>query len=248
MDKFISALKIFDLSQEEIDLYFVAIQEGSCTPLTLSKKTGIPRTTVYLLIESLTAKNLLFQDKSTVKNRLIAADPKKILKMAQDKKHELEKAVSNIAQNIDDLESIYKNHSSGVVTTKISGTDEVEKALLKAASSTKSDSIWLFQDVSEEVESMISNFMTVRSKNMTYSRDLLLRSEFFGNIENKFGNLRNKMKFVSSGFFAEVATIIFEDKVLNIFLRDNKIECLILKDIENAYFERVKFEIMWRSA
>ena len=59
MDTLHNNLITLGLSDEEIQVYLAALEHGSISVLEIAKATNIPRTTVYLLIDSLVKHGLL---------------------------------------------------------------------------------------------------------------------------------------------------------------------------------------------
>ena len=50
-----------NLTEEEITVYFAALQPDNATILKISQHTNIPRTTVYVVIESLISKGFMHE-------------------------------------------------------------------------------------------------------------------------------------------------------------------------------------------
>ena len=55
----VKALKKFGLSENEIAVYCEALKHQECSPFTLAQATGVPRTTVYDVLMSLSLKGLI---------------------------------------------------------------------------------------------------------------------------------------------------------------------------------------------
>lgn len=64
MDTSTKVLKRFGLTDNEIDIYIECLKNEELSPFQLSKLTGIPRTTVYDCLMSLSLKGLIELEQS----------------------------------------------------------------------------------------------------------------------------------------------------------------------------------------
>src|SRR3990167_7373675 len=89
MDEIKNHLEKLGLSQDGVLIYLKVLELGSTTILTIARKTRIPRTTVYLLIDELVSKGLI---KITIKGKkkyYIPTSPKELLELAKLKKKKI---------------------------------------------------------------------------------------------------------------------------------------------------------------
>lgn len=71
-------LKHLDLSREESTLFLTLLKHGTLTKLETSRLSGISRTQIYRLVESLTAKGLVEEITDDYKKLIQAAGPEKL--------------------------------------------------------------------------------------------------------------------------------------------------------------------------
>ena len=99
-EQYIEILKDFGLSDTEASVYFAMVSLGPSPILQISKSSGVKRTTVYSIVESLKQKSLVREDLHGFKTLYTAESPDKLLSMLEQKKEKLK-------ENLSDLMSIY---------------------------------------------------------------------------------------------------------------------------------------------
>ena len=105
----LKSLKQIGLKEKEIKVYLIILKLGSLSAQTISSETGIKRTTVYLVLEKLKKIGLAGEIIEKNKKIFFAENPKKLLKIIQAKKKEMEKEEKRIKEILPDLEKILKN-------------------------------------------------------------------------------------------------------------------------------------------
>src|SRR3989344_798668 len=89
-------LKEFGLSDNEIKIYIELLKTGTTTANRISKLTGVKRSTTYDNLNLLVNKGLV---SSIIKEKVIyfeAIDPKKIMRLMEEKKDKLNKVVKEL--------------------------------------------------------------------------------------------------------------------------------------------------------
>src|SRR3990167_10558989 len=107
MDNFKNNLKILGLAGEEITIYLTALEQGNTTVLELARITKIPRTTVYLIIDSLVEKSLLQLTADGKRKLYIPASPAEILGLAKRKNDQLNKTINSLSEELPQLQALY---------------------------------------------------------------------------------------------------------------------------------------------
>lgn len=90
----------FGLSEEEALVYLAGLELGATTVLNLSKYAGVPRTTVYTVIDTLHKKGLFKINIAGFKKTYEAENPEKLADM-------LESRVESLKNSIPDFLSLY---------------------------------------------------------------------------------------------------------------------------------------------
>lgn len=111
-------LQTFGLDEKEAKAYVAALELGEGNIGRIAKKSGIKRTTLYDVIDSLKAKGLLSMSKREGKTVYIAEDPRVLREGLEEKKHTLEKMLPellSIANFLDNKPTIrYFEGSEGI--------------------------------------------------------------------------------------------------------------------------------------
>jgi len=89
-------LKNAGLDEREVKIYLACLEMGETSVSNLSRKTGIKRTTVYLIIDSLQEKGLLGLIKKGKKTLFVYEDPRKIIEKLEQRKKAVEKIMPEL--------------------------------------------------------------------------------------------------------------------------------------------------------
>jgi HTH-type transcriptional regulator, sugar sensing transcriptional regulator len=84
------------LSDSEAKVYLAALELGETNISRIAKKSGIKRTTTYLVIDSLKEKGLINSYKKRNKTIFIAEDPRKIEEKLAERKHAIAKVMPEL--------------------------------------------------------------------------------------------------------------------------------------------------------
>lgn len=90
-------LKEFGLSENEINIYIELLKTGTTTANRISKLTGIKRSTTYDNLHLLGNKGLVSSIVKEKVNYFEAIDPKKIMRLMDEKKEKLGKVVKELS-------------------------------------------------------------------------------------------------------------------------------------------------------
>jgi sugar-specific transcriptional regulator TrmB len=104
-NKYKKALIGFGLKENEADVYISALKLGPTPILPIAKETGIRRTTIYEIIESLISKGLVTTELKGFKKLYCAAHPQNLVSIFENKKENLEIIIP-------ELTTIYKAQGS----------------------------------------------------------------------------------------------------------------------------------------
>lgn len=98
--KLANILKNLGLTDKESEVYLASLSLGPATILKLSQASGLKRTTIYSIIESLQQKGLMIIELHGWKKMFSAADPRKLEQVLENRKKELK-------SNLPELLSLY---------------------------------------------------------------------------------------------------------------------------------------------
>ncbi|MEI6238668.1 MAG: helix-turn-helix domain-containing protein [bacterium] len=111
-DKYKNPLIDFGLSENEASVYISALKLGPTAILPLSRETGIRRTTVYTVIETLKLKGLISVELKGFKHLFVAAHPKMLSSIFESKKKKLEAIIPELTtiQKSSGSESVIRSY------------------------------------------------------------------------------------------------------------------------------------------
>lgn len=121
-------LKGVGLSENETTIYLAALSQGPTTAATLSKQSGIKRTTVYSAIESLQEKGLIHEEPRGLKRVFVAEHPEKLDFVVEVQRQHLQSILPDLSSmyfQVDDTAGSIKTYSG------LDGIKRVYDGLLK---------------------------------------------------------------------------------------------------------------------
>jgi sugar-specific transcriptional regulator TrmB len=196
-------LEKLDLSANEAKVYLAALELGETSVERLSRKSGVKRTTVYLVLTSLGKKGLVSHYKKKGKSIYYAENPKKIKHTLVEKMEAVDKLMPQLLSitNLIDKKPIIRFFEGE------EGIKEVFRAI--ANSSVKETYSWYS-------ETWLSNFdakwvddiyIPIRIKNKVWVNSLHPDTEKFKEIAKKNTVQFRRFKAVNSEFFKITVSI-----------------------------------------
>ncbi len=97
-------LKSLNLSTAQAAVYLAALELGQATIQGLSKKSGVPRASIYMFINELRERQFMTETKKGKRNLFSATGPERLVDIEQTRLHELKSvipelsAIANIAR------------------------------------------------------------------------------------------------------------------------------------------------------
>ena len=233
------------LTEEEITVYLATLQPDNETVLKLSQNTTIPRTTVYLLIESLLQKGFIQEVTEGKKKKYIPAPPEKIISYVTSKKQQFSEISAQLQKNIPSIQALYNFHHSKPILAYYEGS----KGIVSIMQSTfTSDEVCLHimsnegsEILSEEIEDYRSNLQ----QKMILSREIVSDSLTDRQYVKTYANARNQVRFLPHEYSTNVDYILYSEGMIMITYKNNSAMAVCIKDKHIAQFEKVRFNLLW---
>lgn len=121
----ISILKKVGLSDKEIKVYLKLLEYGAVSVRSLAELTELNRGTTYDVLKKLQELGLVSFYHQDTKQRFVAEDPEKILKMVDNEKNKLDEARIKIHELIPELKSLQDKEGSRPVTKFYEGKEGI---------------------------------------------------------------------------------------------------------------------------
>jgi len=245
MDNFKRNLKHLGLTQEEIELYLVALEQGYATVLEFARKTNIPRTTVYLLIDSLIEKKMLSQIIEGKKKRYIPVAPDILIERAQKQKEQINETIISLRQDLPQLAALFNlNHGKPKIQyyEGVRDSSKIYEAALDA------DKIYRFC-LSDQTTAILGEyehmFLVSLMRKMIHTKEILSESQEHKKYQKEYASSRNEIVCLPIHYSANVDYMLYDDKVAFFTYKDRSPVCMVIHDQEIAHFERVRFMLLW---
>jgi HTH-type transcriptional regulator, sugar sensing transcriptional regulator len=108
MEKSITrSLELLGLSQNESKFFMSSLELGPATIGQVAKKARMERSTAYLIADNLLSKNFLEQNLKGYRKKVIAIEPKQILRLVAFKQRQLRRQEIEIEENLPNLQALY---------------------------------------------------------------------------------------------------------------------------------------------
>jgi sugar-specific transcriptional regulator TrmB len=246
MDGITKYLKETGLTSEELTVYFKLLQGQNNTVLTVSKSTNIPRTTVYLIIESLIKRKLVSEIVTEGKKIIMPEPPEKILELVKQKKDQISEAFYDIRDNLPKLSAVFNVNYQKPEISYFEGVEEIFKLILKALNT---DKIYIFAPSDKFMPifgTKLKGFFKELNDSFIYSKELYLKeADTLSRVEAE-KSIRNQCLYTPDVFKAPVDTVIFDGFVVMISYKNSVPYALVRQDKDFEVTERMKFVMIWQ--
>ncbi|MFA6171491.1 MAG: helix-turn-helix domain-containing protein [Patescibacteria group bacterium] len=125
----LTILKKLDLSDKEIKIYLKLLEQGALSVRVLSELTGLNRGTAYDILKQLQELGLVSYYHQDTKQKFVAEDPEKLLKLLNNKEDRLHEAKKKIKEIIPELKSLKEKEGDRPVTKFYEGKEGVKSIL-----------------------------------------------------------------------------------------------------------------------
>lgn len=109
MEKLIEdSLVILGLTHKEIKFFLSLFKLGPATIQEVVKASRLERSTAYLIVDSLLEKGFITEDFKQYKKKLVACDPKVLLRMIASKERVVRRQEMELEEKLSELQSFYQ--------------------------------------------------------------------------------------------------------------------------------------------
>lgn len=243
-DQLIEILNDIGLSENEAEVYLTSLSLGPTTILKIAKSSGIRRTTVYSVVETLKNKGLMHIKPVGLKQLYAAERPDRLENILESKKRSLQKLLPEFTAlyNLKGGESTVKYYEG------LSAIKNIYETILDPMK--PNDDYLVISDVekffTKTDQKYFEEFLEKRIKSRVKARLIVTDSDRARHMKQYAKNMNQEVRILPSGSKLSVDTMIVPHKV-TIFNMDEPISAISLEN--NAMIEMHKelFEIIWRS-
>jgi len=245
MDKLKQDLQTLGLSKEEVVVYITALEQGSTTVLELARSTKIPRTTVYLLIDSLTEKGLLALTAQGKKKLYVPASPEDLVTLAKTKYTQLERTIDSLCDELPQLQALFNMSHQKPKIRYYEGVEEVKKIYEDTLASEKIYFHHTFEKGREIMGDYGEDYWSKMMQKMIHTKQILSDTEKNKLYVQNESTQRNQMICIPSKFNTNTDYLLFGDNIAFITYKDRVPVGVVISDTEIARFEKIRFMMVW---
>lgn len=165
----ITILKKLGLSDKEINIYLKLLESGANSVRSLAKLTGLNRGTIYDILKNLQKLGLASYYQHDTKQKFVAEDADKLLKLVTDQEEKLKRAKNKLNELIPELKSL-QNNSGLKPTTKLyegkNGIRFILEDVIHTISQEKNKEYFVYsaKNASEDINNAYPDFTKNRIK------------------------------------------------------------------------------------
>jgi HTH-type transcriptional regulator, sugar sensing transcriptional regulator len=237
-------LKKIGLDDDEIAVYVAALELGPGLVTQIAKRSGVKRTTVYLVAKSLMAKGLMGEYKTRHGIHLSAQPPDYLLTKIEEQKKEVEEIIPQ-------LKALVKKEAHRPQVKYFEGREGYIAVAQDTLQKHSSEILWLGNP--EEIYKIITEkwdneyYIPTRLKRKIKMKALLLEGEWSQKLKESDRDLLRETRFLPKDFPFYSTELIYQDKVA-FFSSAKELICVLIESKDLADMERAKFEMLWHQS
>ena len=233
----------FGLSEHEALVYLSALSLGPSTINDLAKNSGVKRTTVYSVIETLKNKGVMNTEIHGLKKSLVAESPEKLARIIEQKKDRLMKTIPELTAlyNLKSGESLIKYYEG------VSGVKTVYDHILDGLK--PGDEYLIISDMERFLKmdrQYFTNFIEKRAKYKLKVRTIIHDTDdaqYYKKIEQ---NTNQKIKILEKSANFKANLVILPNKIV-ITQMIEPIVSILIENKSIVELQRQQFNIIWNT-
>lgn len=247
-------LKNYGLSEKEAKIYLAALRLNEATAQELSKKSGIHRSTVYVIVKSLQEKGLLLFTKKGKKKYFVPARPDKITEFLRSRKNIIDSQLNAVQGALPELMSIY-NYSVNKPRIRyfegLEGLKEIYRDTLLVKKT-----IYAFTPVYPQISKKLMEWLNnnyvqervklgIKAQVISPSFSSQLTKEFF----KESSKYLRELKIISARDFPlRVEVQIYGPKIALVSYATKEMFGVIIESEESSQTWKAIFDLAWKGA
>lgn len=244
-------LSTLDFSEKESAVYLALLEIGSGKAATVSRKTGLNRTTVYDVFDALLQKGLVSKYKKGSATYFNALEPKHLLTYLDREREEQGKKIDRQKQQVLDLLPQLISLQN-ITTSKPKVTFfEGEKGMREAYEDTLTANGMLLayaniETIHEGLPNFFPEYYKRRVANKIFGRGIAPRNpKTVEQMRNNREEMRDVRFLPDSDMTFTPEVNIYNDKMLIVSWKEKM--AIIIESKELADLQRLTFELLWKT-
>ena len=241
------SLSEIGLKEKEAALYLASLQTGPSTVLELAKASGLKRTTIYSVIESLVAKGLMIEELRNFKKVYTIERPEKLESLLDQKRSILQKTLPEFSS----LYNFQEGESSIKFYQGLENIKDVYESLLRDIR--PNEEYMIFSAMKKWYDLAPAYFQDFTKRRAQLSRDLGFRirliaedSEIAREHKKMEKVLNETIRILPSKTYLSTNMVVIPKKV-TIHQLTSPINAMVIENRHIVKMHQEIFEIMWNS-
>lgn len=248
MEKIVQALKTIGFKKEEIEVYLICLQFGSASVFQLSQRTKIPRTTVYLVVDSLISKGLLTQTMVGKRKRFVVEEPARLIGLFSTKQEKISQAITEFREELPQLTAIYNLNVQKPKIKYYEGVNGVKMIYEDTLSYPEILVHCMTQEGIKRMGDYLEKYFKRLKRWGIKSREIVSDSQLDRKYQKDQSTSRNQIICISQKYITNTDCFIYGDKIAMITYKGGQPVGILIEDSELAKYERIHFDILWLAA
>lgn len=241
--------KELNFNEKETAVYLALLEVGSAKPKEISRKTGINRTTVYDICESLLHKGLVSKTKKGSSTLFNAFDPKRILNYLDREKEEnsknIEKQKQKVSEIMPQLISLQNIYTSKPKVQFYDGEKGMREAYEDTLTSTETILAYANAETMHEgLPNFFPEYYKRRAGNKIFIKAIVPRNKI--TIERTKANqeeMRDTRFLPTEEMTFSPEANIYNNKILLVSWKEKM--AIIIESKELADLQKLTFNLLW---
>ena len=242
-EKLVDILEKIGLSEHESAVYFASISLGPTTALTQSRASGVKRSTVYSVIETLKRKGLMAEELRGLKTVFFANNPDKLGDVLNERKDLLGK-------HLEEFKTLYNLNEEEGTIRYYEGLEAIKSVYDGVLSDIKvREDYSVIADVDEwhKLDPKYFDKFRDRRARMNINMRLIFTDSEEAREAKKFErNFNQKVRILPEGTNLKTSLIVTPQKVV-IHQYNPPISAIIIQTKSAIQLQKEMFEIIWNS-
>lgn len=243
-EELINSIKAFGLKPSQAEVYLAALELGPASVLALARHTGLPRTTIYPILEKLVQQGVFRAVQQKTHLEYVAAEPRELVQILAERETVLLGAIP-------ELEKLQHRSGAESGVTMYEGTDGFKQLWKRILNSGVQEYQHMTngQGILEYVKEpyIVERLIAERIKRGIKSFQLIPDSKHGRMIASKDAQELRESRFLPAKIKLPAGIMIFGDEVAFITTRSENTMILVASG-EAAATHRELFGLLWDAA
>jgi len=231
-------------SENEVKIYLALIELGIANVADIADKSGVKRTSCYVILEALSQKGLVIKTQVKSKQQYSAESPERLMSLAEERQKVLGAALPELKSlfNLSETKPRIRFYEGrqGYISICEDSLERSENEILFIGNLDN-----LHEVVTTEWDNAV--YIPTRVKTNKHIRIATLESESMKNLQKKDPEQLREIRFLTGQVRFDASMFIYGDTI-SIISSEKELMGLIIDSKPIAQMARTMFEISWQVA